>query len=236
MARVRVNEIFHSIQGESTWAGLPCAFVRLTGCNLRCSWCDTEYAFYEGHQMDVAEVAAKVDAFGCRLVEITGGEPLLQAGVHPLIAAFLDRGYQVMVETSGERDISVLDPRVIRIVDLKCPGSGESARNRWANLEQLTPRDELKFVLADRRDYEWARDALHTHRLHRTRQRRPDESRSSAASHPPTSPRGFSPIACRSACNSRCTSTSGRRPPAPSNSLDRCPFSTTLLRRWLLHY
>jgi 7-carboxy-7-deazaguanine synthase len=165
MARVRVNEIFHSIQGESTWAGLPCAFVRLTGCNLRCSWCDTEYAFYEGHQMDVAEVAAKVDAFGCGLVEITGGEPLLQAGVHPLIAAFLERGYQVMIETSGERDISVLDSRVIRIVDLKCPGSGESARNRWSNLEHLKPRDELKFVLADRHDYEWARDALQTHRL-----------------------------------------------------------------------
>jgi 7-carboxy-7-deazaguanine synthase len=115
--------------------------------------------------MDVADVAAKVDAFGCGLVEITGGEPLLQAGVHPLIAAFLERGYQVMIETSGERDISVLDSRVIRIVDLKCPGSGESARNRWSNLEHLKPRDELKFVLADRHDYEWARDALQTHRL-----------------------------------------------------------------------
>jgi 7-carboxy-7-deazaguanine synthase len=165
MARVRVNEIFHSIQGESTWAGLPCAFVRLTGCNLRCSWCDTEYAFYEGHQMDVADVAAKVDAFGCGLVEITGGEPLLQAGVHPLIAAFLERGYHVMVETSGERDISVLDSRVIRIVDLKCPGSGESTRNRWSNLDHLRLTDELKFVVSDRCDYEWARDAVRTHRL-----------------------------------------------------------------------
>ena len=165
MARVRVNEIFHSIQGESTWAGLPCVFVRLTGCNLRCSWCDTAYAFYEGHQMEIVEVAAKVDGFGCGLVEITGGEPLLQQGVHPLIAMLLARGHHVMIETSGERDISVLDSRVIRIVDLKCPGSGESARNRWSNLEHLTLRDELKFVVSDRRDYEWARDAIHTHRL-----------------------------------------------------------------------
>ncbi len=165
MSRVRVNEIFHSIQGESTWAGLPCVFVRLTGCNLRCTWCDTAYAFYEGHQMNVAEVAARVDSFGCRLVEITGGEPLLQPGVHALIATLLERGHRVMIETSGERDISTLDSRVIRIVDLKCPASGESARNRWINIEHLTVRDEVKFVLADRRDYEWARDAIRTYQL-----------------------------------------------------------------------
>jgi 7-carboxy-7-deazaguanine synthase len=165
MARVRINEIFHSIQGESTWAGSPCVFVRLTGCNLRCSWCDTEYAFHEGSQMEIAEVAEKVAGFGCGLVEITGGEPLLQQGVHPLIAMLLERGHTVMIETSGERDISVVDPRVVRIVDLKCPGSGESARNRWSNVEHLTRRDELKFVLADRNDYEWARDALNAHRL-----------------------------------------------------------------------
>jgi 7-carboxy-7-deazaguanine synthase len=166
MPRVRVNEIFLSIQGESTWAGLPCVFVRLTGCNLRCTWCDTAYAFYEGHQMDIADVVAKVDSLGCGLVEITGGEPLLQPGVHPLIATLLERSYEVMIETSGERDISTLDSRAIRIVDLKCPGSGESARNRWSNLEHLTPHDEVKFVLCDRRDYEWARDAIRTHRLH----------------------------------------------------------------------
>ena len=165
MARVRVNEIFLSIQGESTWAGLPCVFVRLTGCNLRCTWCDTAYAFYEGHQMSVADVVAKVDSLGCGLVEITGGEPLLQPGVHPLIATLLERSYEVMIETSGERDISTLDSRVIRIVDLKCPGSGESARNLWSNLEHLAARDEVKFVLCDRRDYEWARDAILTHRL-----------------------------------------------------------------------
>jgi 7-carboxy-7-deazaguanine synthase len=165
MARVRINEIFHSIQGESTWAGSPCVFVRLTGCNLRCSWCDTEYAFHEGSQMEIAEVAEKVAGFGCGLVEITGGGPLLQQSVHPLIAMLLERGHTVMIETSGERDISVVDPHVIRIVDLKCPGSGESARNRWSNVEHLTRRDELKFVLADRNDYEWARDALNAHRL-----------------------------------------------------------------------
>lgn len=165
MARVRVNEIFYSIQGESTWAGCPCVFVRLTGCNLRCAWCDTEYAFYEGRQMEIGEVAANVESFGCGLVEITGGEPLLQQGVHPLIEMLLARGHAVMIETSGERDISVLDPRVVRIMDLKCPASGESERNRWSNLEHLTTRDEVKFVVADRRDYEWAREVIRTHRL-----------------------------------------------------------------------
>jgi 7-carboxy-7-deazaguanine synthase len=165
MSRVRVNEIFHSIQGESTWAGRPCVFVRLTGCNLRCSWCDTEYAFYEGRQMEVGEVATKVESFDCGLVEITGGEPLLQQGVHPLIETLLARGHEVMIETSGERDISGLDERVVRIVDVKCPGSGESERNRWSNLKHLTPRDELKFVLSDRRDYEWAREVIRTHGL-----------------------------------------------------------------------
>jgi 7-carboxy-7-deazaguanine synthase len=165
MARVRVNEIFHSIQGESTWAGSPCVFVRLTGCNLRCSWCDTEYAFYEGRQMEIGEVVAKIESFACGLVEITGGEPLLQQGVHPLIDTLLARGHAVMIETSGERDISSLDPRVVRIVDLKCPGSGECERNRWGNLEHLTLRDELKFVVSDRRDYEWAREVIRKHRL-----------------------------------------------------------------------
>jgi 7-carboxy-7-deazaguanine synthase len=165
MARVRVNEIFHSIQGESTRAGCPCVFVRLTGCNLRCTWCDTEYAFYQGRQMEVGEVAAEVASFGCALVEITGGEPLLQQGVHPLIDALLVGGHAVMIETSGERDISGLDPRVVRIVDVKCPGSGESERNRWSNLEHLTQHDELKFVVSDRRDYEWAREAIRTHRM-----------------------------------------------------------------------
>ena len=160
MARVRVNEIFHSIQGESTWAGRPCVFVRLTGCNLRCTWCDTAYAFYEGAQMEIAAVMERVRGYGCKLVELTGGEPLLQKGIHALIEALLQEEYEVLIETSGERDISELDPRVIRIMDLKCPDSGEAGRNRWANLENLRARDEVKFVIASRRDYEWARGVI----------------------------------------------------------------------------
>jgi 7-carboxy-7-deazaguanine synthase len=163
--RVRVNEIFYSIQGESTWAGRPCVFIRLTGCNLRCVWCDTEYAFYEGRQMTIAEVVAEVRSYGCTLVEVTGGEPLLQKGVHALFAALLEEKHTVMVETSGEQDLSEVDQRVIKIMDLKCPGSGECDRNRWSNLESLTPRDEVKFVLTDRRDYEWARGVISDHRL-----------------------------------------------------------------------
>jgi 7-carboxy-7-deazaguanine synthase len=154
--RLRVNEIFFSIQGESTRAGCPCVFVRLTGCNLRCRWCDTEYAFYEGRHLAVEEIAERVRAYGCNLVEITGGEPLLQKGIHRLFQLLLDGGLTVMVETSGERDLSVVDPRVIKIMDLKCPSSGESARNRLANLEYLSAYDEVKFVIADRRDFDWA--------------------------------------------------------------------------------
>ena len=157
---LQVNEIFLSIQGESSYAGRPCTFVRLTGCNLRCRWCDTAYAFYEGARMAVSEVLDRVEKLGCDLLEITGGEPLLQDGVHDLIAGLLERGSTVLIETSGASDVARLDPRVVRIMDLKCPGSGESGRNLWSNLEQLTSRDEIKFVLADRRDYEWARDVI----------------------------------------------------------------------------
>ncbi|HYL59530.1 MAG TPA: radical SAM protein [Candidatus Acidoferrales bacterium] len=158
--RLHINEIFYSIQGESTHAGRPCVFVRLTGCNLRCKWCDTEYAFYEGRRMPVSEVAAKLVAYGCDLIEVTGGEPLLQEGVYPLTQALLSAGKTVMIETSGASDVARLDPRVIKIMDLKCPGSGECERNLWSNLEHLTARDEIKFVIADRADYEWARDAI----------------------------------------------------------------------------
>jgi 7-carboxy-7-deazaguanine synthase len=165
MARVRVNEIFYSIQGESTWAGRPCVFVRLTGCNLRCSWCDTAYAFYEGAQMEIAAVIIRVRSYGCRLVELTGGEPLLQQGIHALIEALLAEEYEVLIETSGERDIGVLDPRVIRIIDLKCPDSGEVERNLWANIAHLNARDEVKFVIASRRDYEWACGVISEYRL-----------------------------------------------------------------------
>ena len=127
--RLRINEIFFSIQGESTWAGCPCVFVRLTGCNLRCHWCDTEYAFHEGRQLNIPEIAKRVRGYGCSLVEVTGGEPLLQKGVHRLFELLLDDGLTVMVETSGERDLSVVDPRVIKIVDLKCPSSGEDRKS-----------------------------------------------------------------------------------------------------------
>lgn len=163
--RLRVNEIFFSIQGESTWAGRPCAFVRLTGCNLRCAWCDTEYAFYEGRTMAVEEAAERVLAYGCDLVEVTGGEPLLQPAVHPLVARLLEAGRTVLIETSGASDVSPLDPRAIKVMDLKCPASGECARNLWSNLEHLTARDEVKFVIAGRADYEWARGVMLEHNL-----------------------------------------------------------------------
>ena len=165
--RLRVNEIFYSLQGESTHAGRPCVLVRLTGCHLRCRWCDTEYAFYEGEWLSRQEVLARVAAFDCPLVELTGGEPLLQPGALPLLAALCDAGYEVLLETSGAVDIADVDPRVRRIVDVKCPGSGEAARNRWENLELLRPSDELKLVIADEADYRWARELVLGRELHR---------------------------------------------------------------------
>lgn len=163
--RVRVNEIFYSLQGESTWVGLPCVLVRLTGCQMRCRWCDSEYAFYEGSWQTLDEVLETVADFGCAMVEVTGGEPLLQPGALPLMTRLCDAGYRVLLETGGGVDISGVDPRVHRIVDVKCPGSGEAGANRWRNLEFLTPQDELKFVLAGREDYEWARDLVRSRRL-----------------------------------------------------------------------
>lgn len=157
---LRITEIFHSIQGESTWAGLPCTFIRLTGCPLRCVWCDTEYAFHGGEKMSLDAIVARVDEIGTPLVEITGGEPLIHRNAFVLAGLLLDRGYTVLVETSGAIDISPLDPRTHRIMDLKCPDSGESARNLWSNLDHLTSRDEVKFVIASRADYEWARDTI----------------------------------------------------------------------------
>ena len=151
-----VNEIFHSIQGESTHAGLPCVFVRLTGCNLRCTWCDTEYAFHEGEPLSVEEVVTRVAAYGCRLVEITGGEPLLQPEAIPLLEALLERGFTVLLETGGSLPIDEVPVGVRRIVDVKCPGSTESGSTRWDHIAQLREGDELKFVLDGRGDYEWA--------------------------------------------------------------------------------
>ena len=162
---MQITEIYHSIQGESRFAGLPCVFVRTTGCNLRCVWCDTEYSFYGGQKMSLDEIIKQVERYDCKLVEITGGEPLLQKEVPELALRLLGRNQTVLVETSGERDISVLDKRVIRIMDLKCPGSGESHQNRWENLEHLTPEDEVKFVIKDREDYEWSREVIKKHSL-----------------------------------------------------------------------
>ncbi len=163
--RLRVNEIFHSIQGEGTRAGLPCVFVRLTGCHLRCTYCDSVYAFTEGRQMTLDEVYDAVAAFDCPLVEVTGGEPLLQPGVYPLLEGLLARFETVLLETSGALSIARVSPRVARIVDLKCPSSGECARNDWSNIARLTSRDEVKFVIATRADYEWALHAVREHDL-----------------------------------------------------------------------
>jgi 7-carboxy-7-deazaguanine synthase len=160
-----VNEIFHSIQGESTFAGEPCVFVRLTACDLRCRWCDTAYAFHEGRTMSIDEVVDEVDAFGCPIVEITGGEPLLQKDVYALMQRFLDSGKTVLVETGGHRSIAKTPDGVIRVMDIKCPGSGEAAKTDWSNLSQLTARDQVKFVIADRSDYEFARDIVERERL-----------------------------------------------------------------------
>ena len=157
---MRITEIFHSIQGESSYAGQPCVFVRLTGCPLRCTWCDTDYAFHGGQDDSVDGVLAKVHSYGCRLVEVTGGEPLAQPESLPLMTRLCDAGYTVLLETSGAIDIAPVDPRVHVILDVKCPGSDMTDRMHWPNLSRLAAKDEAKFVLADRADYDWAREAL----------------------------------------------------------------------------
>ena len=160
-----INEIYHSIQGESTWAGEPCVFVRLTFCDLRCNYCDTEYAFYDGKKRALSEIVNAVAEFRCPLVEITGGEPLLQKNVLPLMTMLADVGHTVLLETSGAHDIAAVDPRVHRIMDLKTPGSGECARNLFSNIEHLTERDEVKFVIGSREDYDWSREQVAKYRL-----------------------------------------------------------------------
>ena len=162
---LKISEIFFSLQGEATRAGLPTVFVRLTGCPLRCVWCDSEHSFTGGKRMSQAQVIEAVAHYGARQVCVTGGEPLAQKACLPLLSALCDAGYDVSPETSGALDIGDVDPRVSRIVDLKAPGSGESAKNRWQNLALLTPRDELKFVLMNRSDYEWARDTVRQYQL-----------------------------------------------------------------------
>lgn len=162
---LRINEIFHSIQGESTWSGCPCVFVRLTGCHLRCTYCDTAYAFNEGDHRPIDAVVADICAYPCNLIEVTGGEPLLQPGVHALIRRLCDLGKTVLIETSGACDISRCDPRAIRIVDIKTPGSSEADRNIWKNIEHLTGQDEIKFVITDRADFDWAVEVIRRHNL-----------------------------------------------------------------------
>ena len=162
---MRITEIFFSIQGESSYTGLPCVFVRFTGCPLRCGWCDTAYAFYEGTERSLESILNEVEHYNCRLVEITGGEPLAQAEAHGLITALADRGYTVLIETSGAIDLAPVDPRAILIMDLKCPGSGMEDRNRWSNLSLLKPHDEVKFVIKDRADYDWAVEIIHRYGL-----------------------------------------------------------------------
>jgi 7-carboxy-7-deazaguanine synthase len=163
--RLRVNEIFYSIQGESTHAGRPCVFVRLTGCPLRCTYCDTAYAFYDGRWMDLDAVLAAVAAYPCRLVEVTGGEPLAQPATPSLLAALRERGHDVLLETSGAQSIAAVPPGVHIVLDLKTPDSGESGRNLWDNLPLLRAGDEVKFVIGSRRDYEWARDVIRGGRI-----------------------------------------------------------------------
>ncbi len=165
MIGIQINEIFYSIQGESTWAGLPCVFVRLRGCHLRCGYCDTAYAFTEGQPQTFDQIIEQVQVHPCDLVEITGGEPLLQPNVHALMTQLCDLGKTVLIETSGACDISLCDERVIRIMDMKTPSSGEVDRNHWENLNHLTKHDEVKFVLCDEADYLWAKDLVLQHDL-----------------------------------------------------------------------
>lgn len=163
---LRMIEIYNSVQGESTWAGLPCVFVRTARCNLRCRWCDTTYSFHGGHQMTLGTILDQVDSYGPRLVELTGGEPLAQQTTVDLSAMLLERGFTVLIETSGSLPIAPLPKAVIKIMDLKCPDSGESEKNHWPNIDALDPaQDEVKFVLSSRRDYEWAREVIEVYRL-----------------------------------------------------------------------
>ena len=162
---VTINEIFYSVQGESTYAGRPCVFVRLTACDLRCSWCDTPYAFHEGTKRSVEDVVAEVERYDCNLVEVTGGEPLLQEDVYALMTGLLASGKTVLLETGGHRSTARVPDPVVTILDIKCPGSGEAERMDWANLSRLRARDEVKFVINDRADYEYAREAIVRHQL-----------------------------------------------------------------------
>lgn len=162
---MRITEIFHSIQGESTFAGLPCVFVRLTGCPLRCTWCDTDYAFFGGTDHSIEQILERVQSYDCELVEVTGGEPLAQSDSHTLLHRLCQAGFTVLLETSGAVDTVMVDPSVHIILDIKCPGSGMTDRMYWPNVERLRPKDEAKFVIQDQRDYEWAKQVVAQYRL-----------------------------------------------------------------------
>ncbi len=165
MGLMRITEIYKSIQGESTYAGQPCVFIRTTGCNLRCTWCDSAFTFYGGQEMDLEEIRARVRSYRCRLVELTGGEPLLQKESGTLVRTLANEGHTVLIETSGSLDIRGFDPRAIIIMDIKCPGSGMTDAMRWENIEALKPTDQIKFVIRDRQDYLWAAEILKQYRL-----------------------------------------------------------------------
>lgn len=162
---MRVTEIFHSVQGESTFTGLPCVFVRLTGCPLRCTWCDTEYAFWGGTDRSIDDILDTVRSYGCQLVEVTGGEPLAQPDSHTLLRRLCQEGFTVLLETSGAVDTTLVDPSVHIILDVKCPGSGMTERMHWSNLERLRSQDEVKFVIQDRSDYDWSKSILDRYQL-----------------------------------------------------------------------
>ncbi|NOX88704.1 MAG: radical SAM protein [Calditrichaeota bacterium] len=162
---LKVNEIFYSIQGESTYAGLPCVFIRLTYCNLRCAYCDTEYAFYEGEDLTFDQILDRVKQFGCNLVEVTGGEPLVQKNALFLMTLLCDAGYEVLLETGGHIDISRVDARVKRIMDIKCPSGGEADKTLFSNIEHLRNSDQVKFVIGDRRDFDYAAEIVRKYRL-----------------------------------------------------------------------
>lgn len=162
---LKVNELFYSIQGESSYAGRPCVFVRLSGCNLRCGYCDTRDAWENGSEYSVKDVLSQVDAFGCRLVEITGGEPLLQAAASDLAEQLINKGYTVLVETNGTQNINMLPAKAVCIVDIKCPGSGEAEKTDWNNIDRLKRGDEIKFVVSNRNDYEWALEVISKNEL-----------------------------------------------------------------------
>lgn len=157
-----VNEIFYSIQGESLYSGLPCLFLRLTGCNLRCSYCDTRYAYEDGQVMTISEILYRLSGFSCRRIAVTGGEPLCQETTPALVSRLIANGYTVLLETNGSKDIRMVDPRCVKILDIKCPGSGHSENNDMENLHHLGPKDQVKFVITDRRDFEFAKKIVHT--------------------------------------------------------------------------